>query len=146
LDSARARRWRCAGPTSIATAASCPFGKTLQRLGGKRFGTEGRLVFQEPKTDRSRRTLHLPDAITSALRAHRIRQSREKLAAGFSWVEHGLVFSTTIGTPLEPRSAVHDFKRLLNKAGLPGTIRFHDLRHSAASLLLAQGVQLRAVM
>jgi len=48
--------------------------------------------------------------------------------------------------PLEPRDAVADFKRILEKAGLPATIRFHDLRHSAASLLLAQGVQLRAIM
>jgi integrase len=55
-------------------------------------------------------------------------------------------FTTTIGTPLEPRSVVIDFKRILEKAGLPQSIRFHDLRHSAASLLLAQGVQLRAIM
>jgi site-specific recombinase XerD len=68
------------------------------------------------------------------------------LAAGSSWVENALVFSTGIGTPLEPRLAVEDFKRMLAKAGLPTKIRFHDLRHSAASLLLAQGVQLRTIM
>jgi integrase len=122
--------------------------QTLQRMGGKRFGESGtgRLVFQEPKTDRSRRTLHLPESIITALRRHRTAQLQERLLAGSRWVDHGLVFPTTIGTPLEPRSAVSDFKRILAKAGLPASVRFHDLRHSAASLLLAQGVELRAIM
>jgi integrase len=121
--------------------------QTLQRLGGKRFGTgPGKLQFVEPKTDRSRRTLRMPETIVRALRAHRARQLQQRLVAGSGWVENGLVFTTTIGTPLEPRSAVSDFKRILGKAKLPLFIRFHDLRHSAASLLLAQGVQLRAIM
>src|SRR5262249_40008960 len=93
--------------------------RTLQRQGGPRFGTEGKLVFQEPKTERSKRTLHIPDAIISALKQHKVRQSRERLTAGSRWVDHGLVFPTTIGSPLEPRSAVSDFKRILAKAGLP---------------------------
>ena len=88
----------------------------------------------------------MPDAIARALPAHRVRQLQERLVAGSGWKENGLVFTTTIGTPLEPRSAVIDFKRILEKAKLPQSIRFHDLRHSAASLLLAQGVQLRAIM
>jgi len=120
--------------------------QSLQRVGGKRFGEPGRLQFVEPKTERSRRTLHMPTAIVRALPAHRVRQLQERLLAGSEWKENGLVFTTTIGTPLEPRSAVSDFKRILAKAGLPGSIKFHDLRHSAASLLLAQGVQLRAIM
>lgn len=120
--------------------------QSLQRVGGKRFGRPGKLQFVEPKTERSRRTLHMPDAIVRALPAHRVRQLQERLIAGSRWKENGLVFTTTIGTPLEPRSAVSDFKRILEKAGLPQSIRFHDLRHSAASLLLAQGVQLRAIM
>jgi integrase len=122
--------------------------QTLQRMGGKRFGESGKskLVFQEPKTDRSRRTLHLPETIVLALRRHRTAQLHERLLAGSRWCDHGLVFPNTIGNPLEPRDAVADFKRILAKAGLPACIRFHDLRHSAASLLLAQGVQLRAIM
>jgi integrase len=122
--------------------------QTLQRMGGKRFGHPGssKLVFQEPKTDRSRRTLHLPETIVLALRRHRTAQLQERLLAGSAWQEHGLVFPNTIGNPLEPRDAVADFKRILAKAGLSASIRFHDLRHSAASLLLAQGVQLRAIM
>jgi integrase len=120
--------------------------QSLQRVGGKRFGQPGKLQFVEPKTERSRRTLHMPAAIVRALPAHRSRQLQERLIAGSGWKESGLVFTTTIGTPFEPRSAVSDFKRILAKAGLPGSIKFHDLRHSAASLLLAQGVQLRAIM
>ncbi len=128
--------------------------QSLQRVGGKRFGTgPGKLQFVGPKTDRSRRTLRMPDALVRTLRAHRARQLQERLIASSGWKEGGLVFTTLIGTPIEPRSAVRDFKRILEKANLPETdskiplsTRFHDLRHSAASLLLAQGVQLRAIM
>jgi integrase len=120
--------------------------QSLQRVGGKRFGAPSKLEFVEPKTDRSRRTLRMPDALARALRAHRARQLQERLAAGADWTDNGLMFTTTIGTPFEPRSAVTDFKRILVKAKLPESIRFHDLRHSAASLLLAQGIQLRAIM
>jgi integrase len=120
--------------------------QTLQRIGGKRFCSAGTLQFVEPKTERSRRTLRMPEAVVKALRTHRARQLEERLAAGSGWIENGLVFLSTVGTPLEPRSAVLDFKRILAKAALPSNIRFHDLRHSAASLLLAQGVQLRAIM
>jgi site-specific recombinase XerD len=58
----------------------------------------------------------------------------------------GLVFSSTIGTPMEPRNLVRAFKALLGRAGLPGTVRFHDLRHPCATLLLVQGEDLRVVM
>jgi site-specific recombinase XerD len=78
---------------------------------------------------------------------------QELLVAGSAWKDNNLVLTTTIGTPLEGRSVVTDFKRLLEKANKPEidakilmSTRFHDLRHSAASLLLAQGVQLRAIM
>ncbi len=121
--------------------------QSLQRVGGKRFGIgPGKLQFVEPKTERSRRTLRIPEALVRSLRAHRARQLQQRLIAGSAWTESGLVFTTRIGTPVEPRSAVIDFKRILGKAKLSQAIRFHDLRHSAASLLLAQGVQLRAIM
>ena len=78
-------------------------------------------------------------AITiTALREHRVRQLEERLALGERWQEHDLVFPSSIGTPLEPRNALHRFKQLLKKAGLPDQ-PFHNLRHCAASLLLAQG-------
>jgi integrase len=103
------------------------------------------LVAIEPKTDRSRRTIEIPAPLVAALKAHRIRQLEERLAAGARWRDNGLVFTSGVGTPVEPRNLHRSFKTTLKKAGLPD-IRFHDLRHSAASLMLAQGVPLRVVM
>jgi integrase len=62
------------------------------------------------------------------------------------WQDTGLVFTNPNGGPLEPITLHRDYKRLLKAAKLPPETRFHDLRHSAASLLLAQGVQLRVIM
>ena len=62
-----------------------------------------------------------------------------------SWQETGLVFTTTVGTPLDPRNVTRQFQKLMGEAGLPHQ-RFHDLRHACASLLLAQGVHPRVVM
>lgn len=75
-----------------------------------------------------------------ALRAHKAQQAQERLTAGPSWHDRGLVFTNRIGQPTEPIVLHRDYKALLEKAELPVTMRFHDLRHSAASLLLAQGV------
>lgn len=74
-----------------------------------------------------------------------IRQLRERLAAGERWQDNDFVFTTSIGTPMDGRNLGHHFKKMLKKAGLPSK-RFHDLRHSCASLLLAQGVHPRVVM
>jgi integrase len=110
----------------------------LQRIDGK-----PQLV--EPKTQKSRRTIFMPQVTVNALRAHRVRQLEERLVAGTRWKEQGLVFTSTIGTPLDPRNAFRLFQEALQRAGLPH-IRFHDLRHTCASLLLAQGVHPRVVM
>jgi integrase len=69
----------------------------------------------------------------------------DQLLAGARWQEHGLVFTTRYGTPISPRNLVRSFKALLQRAGLPD-MRFHDLRHSCASLLAAQGVPARVAM
>jgi integrase len=110
----------------------------LQRVDGKQ-----QLV--EPKTAKSRRTIFMPGMTVTALRAHRMRQLEERLAAGTRWTDSGLVFTSTIGTPLDQRNAFRLFQEALQRAGLPH-IRFHDLRHTCASLLLAQGVHPRVVM
>jgi integrase len=103
------------------------------------------LVLAETKTDRSRRTIGLPAPLVTALRAHHVRQLQERLAADSRWQDQSFVFASRVGTALEPRNLHRAFKRMLKYAGLPD-IRFHDLRHSAASLMLAQGVPLRVVM
>ena len=101
--------------------------------------------FAEPKTSRSRRTITMPALVADALRAHRMRQLEERLAAEARWHESGLVFTSTLGTPLDERNLNRLFKAILRDAGLPA-IRYHDLRHTAASLLLAQGVDPRTIM
>lgn len=105
----------------------------------------GTLQLVEPKTRLSRRTIVLPAFAVNALHEHRKRQLRERLWAGSRWQEGGFVFTSTIGTPLDGSNVTHRLQRLLRDAGLPKQ-RFHDLRHSAASLLLVQGVHARVVM
>ena len=102
-------------------------------------------VLVEPKSERSRRTIHMPDVVVKALRAHRARQSKERLAAGSAWKDTGHLFTTTIGSPMDERRVLNDFKKALRAAKLPER-RFHDARHTAASLLLAQGVSPRTIM
>jgi Phage integrase family len=101
----------------------------------------GGLVFTEPKTDRSKRTLPLPAPLAAALIEHRTRQDKERLTAGSLWQGSPCVFTTPIG----PRNDFREFRKLLARAGLP-PVRLHDLRHTAASLLLAQNVPARVVM
>ena len=112
--------------------------KQLQRINGK-------LQLVEPKTRRSRRSLAMPATIGAALRDHQARQLTERRAAGSRWAETGLVFTTPIGTGLEGTAITKDFHRKLEHARLPQR-RFHDLRHSCATLLLVQGVSPRVVM
>ena len=99
----------------------------------------------EPKTALSRRTVTLPGSAIGALRAQRVRQLEERLVAGSRWRDGGFVFASTIGTPLEPSNVSARLHKLLAEAGLPRQ-RFHDLRHCAASLLLAGGVAPRTIM
>jgi integrase len=111
---------------------------SLQRVNGS-------LQLSETKTKTSRRQLPILDFVAKALRLHRARQSQERLIAGSGWQDTGFVFTTRIGTPVDPANLLDDFKRILRKASLPD-IRFHDLRHSAASLLLALNIHPRVVM
>lgn len=105
---------------------------------------DGKLKLLEPKTDRSRRTLALPEVAIGALRAHRTRQRMERLVAGSRWQDTRHVFATTIGTPIEAARVTRSFALTLERAGLR-QVRFHDLRHAAATFLLAQGFTLEDV-
>ncbi|MGO9258910.1 MAG: tyrosine-type recombinase/integrase [Bryobacteraceae bacterium] len=116
---------------------------TLQRI--KMPGEEkGQLLLKEPKRS-SRRTVNLPPVIVSLLATWKSRQEQEQLLAGSRWRDDGFVFTTSIGTPLEPRNIERAFSEIITAAGLP-RVRVHDLRHTAATLLLAQGVHPRVVM
>jgi integrase len=79
------------------------------------------------------------------LKAHRLRQLEDRLASGGEWVESGFVFTTPTGTALDARNVSRAFRALLLSARLPA-VRFHDLRHTAATLLLAQGLDPRTIM
>jgi integrase len=98
----------------------------------------------EPKTKQSRRKIALPVFVLEALKEHRTRQLEERLQAGPSWEDHDLVFSNVYGNFFNPSHLGTDFHKLLKKAKLP-MVRFHDLRHTAASLLLKMSVSPKMV-
>jgi integrase len=103
-----------------------------------------RYIEAEPKTEKSRRSIMLTSFTVDALKRHRIHQLEAKLQAGPAWVEHDLVFCTSVGTPVNPNWVLERFKKLLKKAGLPD-MRFHDLRHSIATILLSMGTHPKVV-
>jgi integrase len=111
----------------------------LQRIWGK-------LQVTEVKTEHSRRGLVMPESVIRVLKIRRARQAQERLLAGLEWKDTDLVFTNPKGGPLEPITLHRDYKEMLKTAGLPTQVRFHDLRHTAASLLLAEGVHLRVIM
>lgn len=111
--------------------------QALKRVGGA-------IMLGEVKTAGSRRTINLPEEVVGVLRSHRARQAAERLAAGPSWSESGLVFTTPVGTPIDPSNFRRQFDKVCAKAGLVGW-HPHELRHSAASIMLAAGVPLEVV-
>lgn len=98
---------------------------TLQRVGAT-------LIVAEPKTPRSRRRVELTDAAVAALRRRRAAQLEERLVAGAFWSDGGLVFTDLLGRPMQPYILRQAFVTLLRTAGVR-TVRFHDLRHTAAT-------------
>jgi integrase len=111
---------------------------TLQRIKGQG------VVLGEPKTERGRRQIALPAPAVKVLRTHRRRQLSERLLQGADWHDLGYVFTSTIGTPLCQSNVRKHMDKALEAADLP-RVRFHDLRHTAASLLLAMGTHPRIV-
>lgn len=102
------------------------------------YRVRGKWVFTEPKTAKGRRTITLPPMTVEALRRHRVIQSEERLKAS-DWDDTDLIFPNRHGRPMEKQNLMRrSFRPLLERADLP-RIRFHDLRHSAATLLLSLG-------
>lgn len=99
----------------------------------------GERRLQPPKTRASRRVIPLPEIVVTALREHRKKQDEERAAASDRWVDSGFVFTTRRGEPMSPYSLTKYWHGVREAAGL-GSLRFHDLRHTAVSLLLALGV------
>ncbi len=96
-------------------------------------------IFEAPKSGKGR-SIRLTQKALNALREHRRRQLEERMKSAGLWQESGLVFPSRVGTPLGGRNLNRSFKRDLERAGLPRTFRFHDLRHTCATLLLKQGL------
>jgi integrase len=112
---------------------------------GTLYRSGGTLNIAEPKTAGSRRHVSLGGIAVDALRRHRVNQTAERLLRGPAWEDNDLVFANEVGKPIEPSNLRRrSFEPLLVKAKLP-RIRFHDLRHSAATLLLSQGTHPKIV-
>jgi integrase len=119
-------------------AGSLEVRHALQRVKGKG------LQLASLKSEKARRGLRIPQVAIRALSHHRLTQNAERQWAGSGWVENDFVFTTPRGTPLIPESANEHFAAILKSAELP-SIRFHDLRHSCATLLLSLGVHPKLV-
>lgn len=104
--------------------------QTLQRVGGE-------LRFVPPKTRTSRRTIPLPPMCVEALRDHANQQANRRAEMGDSWNDHGLVFVSRVGTPMEPDNLRRSWDRIKKAADV--RLRFHDLRHTCVTLLLELG-------
>lgn len=104
---------------------------TLVEVGGK-------LIIGEPKTRSSKRTIAITPDTVAVLEKHRERQGRERHEAAEGWTDNGLVFTASVGTPINPGNLARAYKALIRLAKVPD-IRFHDLRHTSASLAIRRG-------
>ncbi len=118
--------------------------RILSRVPTDTPGQKHRYVEAEPKTQKSRRSIEIAPFALAVLREHRMRQLEAKLKAGQLWEEHDYLFCTSLGRHLNPNHVVDELKKLLKRAGLPN-IRFHDLRHSVASLMFAMEIHPKIV-
>jgi integrase len=115
------------------------------RVGRALVREGGRHTLGETKTRRGRRQINLTPGTVSALKAHRKKQLEEKMKLAGLYKDHGLIFASEVGTPVNPENLVkRSFKLLLKEASLP-EIRFHDLRHTCATLLLGRDVHPKLV-
>jgi integrase len=111
---------------------------------GARITKDG-LVFSAPKTPGSRRNVTLKSKAVEALRGHLERQLAEIDSVGSLWSENGLIFASETGEPFKRHNLTRSsFKPLLQRAGLP-PLRFHDLRHTCATILLSKNVNPKVV-
>jgi integrase len=99
----------------------------------------------DTKTDRSRRTLKLPAATVRTLRVHKRHQAKDRANAGPLWKEQGLVFTTSVGTPLESHNLRRDFRKVTRAAGIGERWVPKELRTSFVSMMSHQGVPVEEI-
>jgi integrase len=102
------------------------------------------ILIGTPKTGRGRRSIALDSATVTTLRSHRKSQAQQRMAFGGLYEDHGLVFARPDGSPIHPQVLSDRFDRIVVESGLP-RIRFHDLRHTHATLALQAGVHPKVV-
>jgi integrase len=102
-------------------------------------------TYGKPKSVQSRRTVSLGDGAVAILRAHHDRQAFDRQRLGDAGPDYGLVFASSVGTQLDKGNVTRRFKRALKAAGLPESIRFHDLRHASATAMVRAGVHAKTV-
>jgi site-specific recombinase XerD len=105
---------------------------------------DGALIITEPKTTKSRRSVPLSVTAERVLREVRTTQAADRLKAGSAWQPTGYVFTTQLGEPCDPRNVLRALKAVAKRAGL-ADIGLHTLRHSAAAVMLVNGVPLKVV-
>ncbi|GLV54442.1 hypothetical protein KDH_12890 [Dictyobacter sp. S3.2.2.5] len=107
-------------------------------------GAQHTHIETDPKTATSKRTIILPAFILEALKNHRSVQLQERLKAGKTWKNNNLIFCNAVGKHVAPTTLTDQFKHALRQANL-ADMRFHDLRHSAATILLSMGVNIKVI-
>jgi integrase len=105
---------------------------------------EGVYEFVKLKSEDSSRTLEIDDETLAALKAHKVQQNMERLAMGDQWEDHDLVFTTSVGKPIDCKTDYRQWHRALANADLPMK-RLHDARHTAATLLFDQGLDIEVI-
>jgi integrase len=145
-EEARALRWDdvvtwAGGPAGWQPVATAGFDHA--RAGESRFAIylwRAQRHGGDTKTQKSRRTLALPSRCAEALREHRTIQANDRLRAGALWQDDGLVFSSTVGTPLSANNVIRAFRTITEKAGLGKGWVPREMRHTFVSVLSANGV------
>lgn len=117
--------------------------KTI-RISKTLYKVKDRYLLHEPKTKSSIRTIYMDDDITRVLKKQRVKQNLEKLKAGNVYEDHNLVFAQETGNYVFPTAVNALFLRYIRQSGIP-RIRFHDLRHTHATILLSMGVNPKIV-
>lgn len=110
----------------------------VQRINGQG------LVRSDPKTTQSRRTLPVAKLVVDALHRRKSHQDRQRAFAGEQWKEQGFIFTSRVGTPVDPRKLLATFQALSARANVP-VIRFHDQRHFFATAHLEDGTNVRTI-
>jgi integrase len=99
----------------------------------------------DTKTEKSRRTLEIPDDVAEALKGHHAAQARQRLEAGEAWQDHDLVFCTSVGTALDAANVRRSFRRITKAAGLGDNWTPRELRHSFVSIMSDNGVPIEQI-